>query len=160
MSCTSKPTRLHQTFGALLTVWQWQWYSGVSTAAMKVASLFGSTYLGESAFSDMNLIKNKHRTRLTCKTQSCSVKLHTRLQYTGEQHAMPVFPLTKKQIPDGVSCKAESKIGYIVFNLIVFMQCNRYNFVKMQQTWSLVQNVMYLMRCIWKYVSWFFLNIT
>lgn len=40
-------------------------YSGVSTAAMKVASLFGSTYLCESAFSDMNFIKNKHRTRLT-----------------------------------------------------------------------------------------------
>uniref|UniRef100_A0A8C9YYR3 SPIN-DOC-like zinc-finger domain-containing protein n=1 Tax=Sander lucioperca TaxID=283035 RepID=A0A8C9YYR3_SANLU len=40
-------------------------YSGVCTAAMKVASLFGSTYLCESAFSDMNFIKNKHRTRLT-----------------------------------------------------------------------------------------------
>lgn len=40
-------------------------YSGVCTAAMKVASLFGSTYLCESAFSDMNFIKNKHRTCLT-----------------------------------------------------------------------------------------------
>ncbi|CAI5664988.1 unnamed protein product [Oreochromis niloticus] len=40
-------------------------YSGVCTAAMKVASLFGSTYLCESAFSDMNFIKNKHRTRLS-----------------------------------------------------------------------------------------------
>lgn len=40
-------------------------YSGVCTAAMKVASMFGSTYLCESAFSDMNFIKNKHRTRLT-----------------------------------------------------------------------------------------------
>ena len=40
-------------------------YSGVCTAAMKVTSLFGSTYLCESAFSDMNLIKNKHRTRIT-----------------------------------------------------------------------------------------------
>ena len=40
-------------------------YSGVSTAAMKIASFFGSTYLYESAFSNMNFIKNKHRTRLT-----------------------------------------------------------------------------------------------
>ncbi|KAF7669603.1 hypothetical protein LDENG_00176720 [Lucifuga dentata] len=32
---------------------------------MKVACLFGSTYLCESAFSDMNFIKNKHRTCLT-----------------------------------------------------------------------------------------------
>jgi len=42
-----------------------QKYSGVCTAAKKVASLFGSTYLCESAFSDMNFIKNKHSTRLT-----------------------------------------------------------------------------------------------
>ena len=40
-------------------------YKGVCTAAMKVACLFGSTYICESAFSDMNFIKNKHRTRLT-----------------------------------------------------------------------------------------------
>lgn len=39
--------------------------SGVCTAAMKVASLFGLTYLCESAFSEMNFIKNKHRTRIT-----------------------------------------------------------------------------------------------
>lgn len=40
-------------------------YVNISTAAMKVACLFGSTYLCESAFSDMNFIKNRHRTRLT-----------------------------------------------------------------------------------------------
>uniref|UniRef100_A0A8C6L134 DUF4371 domain-containing protein n=1 Tax=Nothobranchius furzeri TaxID=105023 RepID=A0A8C6L134_NOTFU len=40
-------------------------YKGVCTAAMKVASMFCSTYLCESAFSDMNFIKSKHRTRLT-----------------------------------------------------------------------------------------------
>lgn len=40
-------------------------YSCVSTAAMKIACFFGSTYLCESAFSHMNFIKNKHRTRLT-----------------------------------------------------------------------------------------------
>ncbi|XP_070408070.1 general transcription factor II-I repeat domain-containing protein 2-like [Nothobranchius furzeri] len=38
---------------------------GVCTAAMKVACMFGSTYLCESAFSDMNFIKSNHRTRLT-----------------------------------------------------------------------------------------------
>ncbi|KAG8009282.1 hypothetical protein GBF38_017404 [Nibea albiflora] len=38
-------------------------YSGA--AAIEVASLFGSTYLCESAVSDMNFIKNKHRTRFT-----------------------------------------------------------------------------------------------
>ena len=89
-------------------------YSGVSTAAMKVASLFGSTYLCEWAFSGMNFIKNKHRTHLTdahlqdsLRVAVSSNTLQYRLQYTGEQHAMPVFPLTKKQIADGVSCKAE-----------------------------------------------------
>lgn len=40
-------------------------YKCVCTAAMKVACLFDSTYLCESAFSDMNFIKNKYRTRLT-----------------------------------------------------------------------------------------------
>ena len=40
-------------------------YSGVCTAAMKIASFFGSTYLCESAISNTNFIKNKHRTRLT-----------------------------------------------------------------------------------------------
>jgi len=32
---------------------------------MKVACLFDSTFLCESAFPDMNFIKNKHRTRVT-----------------------------------------------------------------------------------------------
>ncbi|KAK2841713.1 hypothetical protein Q5P01_011913 [Channa striata] len=56
-------------------------YSGVCTAALKVVSLFGSTYLCESAFFDMNFIKNKHRT----------------LQHTGGEHAMSGFPLSDKQ---------------------------------------------------------------
>uniref|UniRef100_A0A1A7ZIQ2 Uncharacterized protein n=1 Tax=Nothobranchius furzeri TaxID=105023 RepID=A0A1A7ZIQ2_NOTFU len=37
-------------------------YKGVCTAAMKVACMFGSTYLCESAFSDMNFIKSKQNT--------------------------------------------------------------------------------------------------
>ncbi|KAK0146900.1 SCAN domain-containing protein 3 [Merluccius polli] len=40
-------------------------YKGLHTAALKTACLFGSTYLCESAFSNMSFIKNKHRTRLT-----------------------------------------------------------------------------------------------
>lgn len=40
-------------------------YKIVCTAAMKVGCLFGSTYLCESAISNMNFIKNKFRTRLT-----------------------------------------------------------------------------------------------
>ena len=40
-------------------------YDNVCTAAMKVNSLFGSTYLCESAFSDINFIKSQHRTCLT-----------------------------------------------------------------------------------------------
>lgn len=34
-------------------------YRGVCTAAMTFACLFGSTFFCESAFSDMNFIKNK-----------------------------------------------------------------------------------------------------
>lgn len=37
-------------------------YSVVCTAAMKFASMFGSIYLCESAFSDINFIKNKWNT--------------------------------------------------------------------------------------------------
>lgn len=40
-------------------------YPNISTGAMKCATLFGSTYLCESAFSDMNFIKSKFRTCLT-----------------------------------------------------------------------------------------------
>ncbi|XP_078542665.1 general transcription factor II-I repeat domain-containing protein 2-like [Lissotriton helveticus] len=40
-------------------------YKNIRTAAMKLFSLFGSTYLCESTFSDMNFVKSKLRTRLT-----------------------------------------------------------------------------------------------
>lgn len=40
-------------------------YKNVCQAALKIAALFGSTYLCESAFSDMNVMKSKLRTRLT-----------------------------------------------------------------------------------------------
>ncbi|XP_078529378.1 general transcription factor II-I repeat domain-containing protein 2B-like [Lissotriton helveticus] len=40
-------------------------FKNIHTAALKLFSLFGSTYLGESAFSDMNFIKSMFRTRLT-----------------------------------------------------------------------------------------------
>ena len=40
-------------------------YPSTSTGAMKCATLFGSTYMCESAFSEMNFIKSKFRTYLT-----------------------------------------------------------------------------------------------
>lgn len=40
-------------------------YKNLHQAALKMSALFGSTYLCESAFSDMNIIKSKFRTRLT-----------------------------------------------------------------------------------------------
>lgn len=40
-------------------------HKDVWTAAMKAACLFGSTHPCESAFSDINFTKNKHRTGLT-----------------------------------------------------------------------------------------------
>lgn len=39
-------------------------YSGVCTAPMTVASWYGSAYLRESSFSNMNFINNKNRTHL------------------------------------------------------------------------------------------------
>jgi hypothetical protein len=40
-------------------------YKNIHQAALKASALFGSTYLCEAAFSDMNMIKCKFRTRLT-----------------------------------------------------------------------------------------------
>ncbi|CAL9684507.1 unnamed protein product [Knipowitschia caucasica] len=40
-------------------------FKNLNEVALKVSALFGSTYLCESAFSDMNAIKSKYRTRLT-----------------------------------------------------------------------------------------------
>ena len=40
-------------------------YKNIHQAALKISALFGSTYLCEAAFSDMNVIKSKFRTRLT-----------------------------------------------------------------------------------------------
>ena len=40
-------------------------YKNLHQAALKMSAMFGSTYLCESAFSDMNVMKSKFRTRLT-----------------------------------------------------------------------------------------------
>uniref|UniRef100_A0AAQ5Y107 HAT C-terminal dimerisation domain-containing protein n=1 Tax=Amphiprion ocellaris TaxID=80972 RepID=A0AAQ5Y107_AMPOC len=40
-------------------------YKNLNQVALKMSALFGSTYLCESAFSDMNIIKSKFRTKLT-----------------------------------------------------------------------------------------------
>lgn len=57
--------KAHQSASNFWCLLDTEKYSGICTAAMKVTCLFGSTYLCESAFSNMNFIKNKHRTRLT-----------------------------------------------------------------------------------------------
>ncbi|CAB4064544.1 ICK [Lepeophtheirus salmonis] len=40
-------------------------YKGIHQARLKISALFGLVYLCEAAFSDMNVIKSKFRTRLT-----------------------------------------------------------------------------------------------
>ncbi|XP_067888742.1 general transcription factor II-I repeat domain-containing protein 2B-like [Heterodontus francisci] len=50
-------------------------YSNIRAAAMKVASLFGSTYLCESIFSDMNFIKSKFQIQLTYKHLNDSIRV-------------------------------------------------------------------------------------
>lgn len=77
-------------------------YSGVRTAALEVASLFGSTYhLWINLFWHELLQEQTQNTSHRCTsarlTQSCSVKLHTRVQHTSGEHAMSDFPLTDKQ---------------------------------------------------------------
>lgn len=69
-------------------------YKGVCTSAMKLSDLLVQ-FICESAFSDMNFIKNKQKTTdwSTPFSQSCS-KVHARLQWTGEQHAVQGFLMT------------------------------------------------------------------
>lgn len=44
----------------------------IHQAALKASALFGSTYLCEAAFSDMNMIKCKFRTRLSDDLNDCN----------------------------------------------------------------------------------------
>ena len=74
-------------------------YSGECTAAMKIASFFGSTYLCESAFSNMNFITNKHRTHMTDAHLQDSLRIAVsnyppdcNALVSGEQHAVPGLP--------------------------------------------------------------------
>ena len=121
-------------------------YSGVSTAAMTVASLFGSTYLCESVFFYMNFIKNKRRTRLTSAHLQDSLRVAV-ASYTPDYNKLVnsmqcQFSHSQSKIPDVVSGKVESKFGKIVFNSKVFrtfMKCDRF---------------------IEKYINSFFLTIT
>ncbi|XP_069486307.1 general transcription factor II-I repeat domain-containing protein 2-like [Ambystoma mexicanum] len=62
-------------------------HSNICTAALKVTSLFGSTYLCESAFSDMNFIKSKFRTRLTDEHLSDSIQVAVS-SYTPDYRAL------------------------------------------------------------------------
>lgn len=47
-------------------------YKNIHQAALKAYALFGSTYLCEAAFSDMNVIKCKFRTRLSDDLNDCN----------------------------------------------------------------------------------------
>ncbi|CAB4062794.1 unnamed protein product [Lepeophtheirus salmonis] len=51
-------------------------YKNIHQAALVIYVLFGSTYLCEVAFSDMNVIKSKFRTRLTDKHLNDSIRLN------------------------------------------------------------------------------------
>ncbi|XP_078533909.1 general transcription factor II-I repeat domain-containing protein 2-like [Lissotriton helveticus] len=50
-------------------------FKNIHTAALKLFSLFGSTYLCESAFSDMNFIKSTFRKRLTDEHSNDSIRV-------------------------------------------------------------------------------------
>jgi len=51
-------------------------FKNIQTAALKLSCLFGSTYRCESAFSDMNFIKSKFRTRLTDEHLNDSIRVN------------------------------------------------------------------------------------
>ncbi|KAK0142715.1 General transcription factor II-I repeat domain-containing protein 2A [Merluccius polli] len=51
-------------------------YENLHQAALKMCALFGSTYLCESAFSDMNVLKSKLRTRLTDEHLNDSIRVN------------------------------------------------------------------------------------
>ncbi len=51
-------------------------YKNLCQAALKIIALFGSTYLCESAFSDMNVMKSKFRTRLTDEHLKDSIRVN------------------------------------------------------------------------------------
>lgn len=50
-------------------------YRNMETYAFGVLSIFGSTYLCEQIFSNMNYIKSKYRTRLTDESLQSCVKI-------------------------------------------------------------------------------------
>ncbi|XP_028313963.1 general transcription factor II-I repeat domain-containing protein 2B-like [Gouania willdenowi] len=51
-------------------------YKNLHQVALKISALFGSTYLCESAFSDMNIIKSKYRNRLTDEHLNDSIRVN------------------------------------------------------------------------------------
>ena len=51
-------------------------YKNLHQAALKMSALFGSTYLCESAFSDMNVMKSKFRTRLADEHLNDSIRVN------------------------------------------------------------------------------------
>ncbi|KAG2457319.1 PSMG1 protein, partial [Polypterus senegalus] len=51
-------------------------YKNLHQAALKMSALFGSTYLCDSAISDMNVMKSKFRTRLTDEHLNDSIRVN------------------------------------------------------------------------------------
>ncbi|XP_069498771.1 general transcription factor II-I repeat domain-containing protein 2B-like [Ambystoma mexicanum] len=79
-----KSRQSHTNFWSLV---DYKEYSNLCKAALKVTSLFGSTYLCESAFSDMNFLKSKFRTRLTDEHLSDSIRVAVS-SYTPDYRAL------------------------------------------------------------------------
>ncbi|CAL9688304.1 unnamed protein product [Knipowitschia caucasica] len=70
-------------------------FKNLNEVALKVSALFGSTYLCESAFSDMNAIKSKYRTRLTDQHLNDSIRVNLSSytpQYSSLVEAMQCQP--------------------------------------------------------------------
>jgi len=68
-----KSQQLSQHFWSLVELDN---YENFHQAALKMSALFGSTYLCESAFSYMNVLKSKLRTRLTDEHLNDSIRVN------------------------------------------------------------------------------------
>ena len=62
-------------------------YKNIHQAALKMSALFGSTYLCEAAFSDMNVMTSKYRTRLIDEHLNDSIRVNLR-GYTPAYNSM------------------------------------------------------------------------
>lgn len=134
MTSTSKLTRLHPTFGAFLTQKNTVVYA-------QAASLFGSTYPCESAFSDMNFIKNKHRTCFSDAHLQDSLRVAVS-KYTPDYNTLvnsmrcqsSHWQRNRYQVLSLATWQWHGKVEFKYWKTVfyskvksVFMKCNRYN---------------------------------